>query len=71
VDGLRSTRAGRSRSDGSVNEGEAQGPIAGSWGAAVVWCFVFVDGGGARIWSTGRRWFGWLYGGGEDVVVGM
>jgi hypothetical protein len=31
IRGLRSTRGGRSRGDGSIDEGEAQEAVAGSW----------------------------------------
>jgi hypothetical protein len=58
VDGLRSNHGGRSHGDGSVNEGEAQDAVAGSWRAAHGSGVVDVEGGGGRAWSTGRRWFG-------------
>jgi hypothetical protein len=71
VDGWRRTCGGRSHGDGSVNEGEAQDAVAGSWQEALDSGVVDVEGGGRRAWGTGRRWFGWSYGGGEDVVVVM
>jgi hypothetical protein len=64
---LRCTHGGRSRSDGSVNEGEAEDAVAGSWRAALG--SGDAEGGGGRAGGT-RGWgFRWAYGGREDVVV--
>jgi hypothetical protein len=71
VDGLRITRGGCSRGDGSVNEGEAQDAVSGSWRAALGSGVVDVEGRGGRAWITGWRWFRWVYGGGEDVVISV
>jgi hypothetical protein len=71
MDGLRSTCGGCSRGNGSVDEGEAQDAVAGSWRAALGSGVVDIEGGGRRAWGTGRRWFRWTYCGGEDAIVCM
>jgi hypothetical protein len=69
--GLRSNCGGCCHGDGSVDDGEAQDAVAGSWRAALGSGVIDVEGGGGRAWCTGQRWFRWAYGGGDDVVVCM
>jgi hypothetical protein len=61
--GPRSDRGGRGQGDGSVNEGEAQDAVAGSWRAALGSSVVDVEGGCWGAWSTGRWRFQWTYSG--------
>jgi hypothetical protein len=57
--------------DGCINKGETQDTAAGSGWVAFGSRVVDVEGGSGGVGDTGRWGFRRVYGGGEDVVIGM